>query len=81
MFDLEALRAAIALHGRVARVVIAAHEGSRVGQVDIDRRAHEVTHFILVESEVRQSGIDAQEWAERLCFHIRPSFQWRTLVR
>jgi len=28
MFDLEALRAAIALHGRVARVVIAAHEGS-----------------------------------------------------
>ena len=28
MFDLEALRAAIAIHGRVARVVIAAHDGS-----------------------------------------------------
>ena len=28
MFDLEALRAAIATQGRVARVVIAAHDGS-----------------------------------------------------
>ena len=33
MFDLDALRAAVAAHARVARVVIAAHDGSSPREV------------------------------------------------